>query len=76
MEKIEQMDILRVPSKDEITISKITKWLKSTHDNNNVSTFVFKRDTPQEIFDLYENSLDLFPKILYFNVNPRYEIEK
>lgn len=73
MENIDPMDILRAPTKDEITVAKIVKWVKSAYDDeNHVSTFIFKKNTPQKILNLFQRNTNLF----LFKVNPNYKIEK
>lgn len=72
MEKYEPMDILQEATSEEATIVKITKWVKSAYDVNNVTTFIFKKDTPKSILRLYKRSINLF----WFKVSPTYEIEK
>ncbi|ALJ23801.1 hypothetical protein AO203_08305 [Lactobacillus gallinarum] len=62
MEKVEPMDILRMPSPEEETMAEITTWVKTSKDNKaaNCTTVVFKKNTPKKI-------LDLFQKIMIFS---------
>ncbi|GAA3637563.1 hypothetical protein GCM10022297_14990 [Lactobacillus hamsteri] len=72
MVEINSMDILNAPSHEEIIVAKIVKWVKSAYDDeNHVSTFIFKKDTPQKILNLFQKNTNLF----LFKVNPKYEIE-
>lgn len=45
MEKIEPMDILQAPSKNDIIIARICQWIKTSNDNpkTKTSTIVFKK---------------------------------
>lgn len=78
MEKIEPMDILRAPTKNDIIVAKICQWIKTSHDDpvNKTSTVVFKKDTPKKILSLFERSTKRFKVITDYTVNKHYEIEK
>lgn len=76
MEKLEPMDILRVPNKDETIVASFRKWIASYQTNDNVTIFTFKKETPKKILKSFQKHFKLFPKILGFEVSPNYEIEK
>lgn len=77
VEKIEPMDILRIPTSDDLVLAQIGEWFKVAYPNNaGTKTVVFKRNTPTKILNLFVNSTQLFPKIAGYEVSSKYEIEK
>lgn len=62
MEKVEPMDILRMPSPEEETMAEITTWVKALKDNKaaNCTTVLFKKNTPKKILKLYKKIMILF----------------
>lgn len=78
MEKLEPMDILRVPTKNDTIVAEICQWVKTSHDDkeNKISTVVFKKGTPKKILRLFERNTDAFIVITDYTINPHYEIEK
>jgi hypothetical protein len=78
MKKIEPMDILRAPSPEEVILARISKWVKTSKDNKkeHCTTVVFKKNTPQNILNLFQKNTDLFVAIIDLKVKKEYEIEK
>lgn len=78
MEKLEPMDILLAPTKNDVIIAKIGKWIKTSHDDkkNKISTVVFKKGTPKDILELFEHNTNVFVAITDYTINKHYEIEK
>lgn len=74
MEKVEPMDILRMPSPEEETMAEITTWVKALKDNKaaNCTTVLFKKNTPKKILKLYKKNYDLIP----FLAHKEYKIER
>lgn len=53
--------------------AKMMKWMISAKpDKNKKANIVFKKDTPQEILNLYEKNFNDMP----FPVNKQYYVEK
>lgn len=78
MEKLEPMDILRVPTKKDTIVAEIGEWIKTSHDDkeNRICTIVFRKDTPRKILRLFERNTDAFKVVTDYTINKHYEIEE
>ena len=77
MEKYSPMDILRAPTHEEVIVSSFREWIQDhSMDKNEVTTFTFKKNTPDKILRSYKHNYALFDKLLGFKVSPTYKIAK
>ena len=74
MEKVEPMDILRMPSPEEETMAEITTWVKTLKDNKaaNCTTVVFNT---KENFRFISENNDLFSAMFGLEAKKEYIIE-
>lgn len=73
MEKeIEPMDILRAPTRKEIILAQIAKWVMDSYfDDDHRETFIFKKNTPPEILKTFQK----YSSTLFSGVNKNYQIQ-
>ncbi|GAA3637716.1 hypothetical protein GCM10022297_15160 [Lactobacillus hamsteri] len=57
MEKLEPMDILRIPTKNEAIVSSFRKWIASYQTDDDVTIFTFKKETPKKILRSFKKHL-------------------
>lgn len=75
MEKLEPLDILQVPSKEETEIAKIYQWAVSIKKGKNQkSHFTFEYETPQEILVLFKKDKKILEYDLGQKIDSAYSI--
>lgn len=67
------MDILQVPTEDDLKYAKMAQYfLSAKTDSNGIATIVFKKDTPKAILKSFKENIDLIP----YKVHEHYVLEK
>ena len=75
MAKYESMDILQAPTREDGIVASFKDWIVAYHaDEDNITTFTFKKKTPRKILKSYEKHYDLFEKHAGFKVSPTYKV--
>lgn len=77
MDDYELMDILQAPTHEDCIVASFRKWITDYHANNQgITTFTFKKNTPNKILVSYKKHYALFKDYAGFEVSPTYKIEK
>lgn len=67
------MDILQVPTKNDIKYAKMAQYfLSAKPDNNGIATIVFRKNTPKAVLKSFKQNRELIP----YNVHEHYLLEK